>query len=241
MLSRVLAVAASAVLVLSLAACGSDDSATDSTGGSPAGSPSVSPSTGGSGKTCSYPTDPQGAAKPVNPPPSQAAYSGTVKVTMSTSIGSLDLTLDADRAPCTVNSFLSLAKQGYFDNTSCHRLTTAAAGISVLQCGDPTGTGSGTPGYSFNDELTGHEHYGAGVLAMANAGPNTNGSQFFVVYADSSSLDHANNEPPAYTIFGSISPSSLTKVATAAAAGTTTGQPDGAPKIPVNISKVTIG
>jgi peptidyl-prolyl cis-trans isomerase B (cyclophilin B) len=86
------------------------------------------------------------------------------------------------QAPCTTFSFRFLAKRHYFDKTHCHRLTTQ--GIFVLQCGDPTGTGSGGPGYRFNDENLAGATYPAGTVAMANAGPNTNGSQFFFVWKD---------------------------------------------------------
>ena len=98
---------------------------------------------------------------------------------------------------------MSLATQGYFDGTICHRLTTLEeSGIAVIQCGDPSGTGSGGPGYTFADETTGDEKYTAGVIAMANRGPDTNGSQFFIVYDDSPL-------PPDYTVFGSIDDASL--------------------------------
>lgn len=150
--------------------------------------------------------------------------------TISTSVGDLAVTLDADAAPCTVNSFLSLAKQGYFDDTTCHRLTTA--GIFVLQCGDPTATGTGGPGYRFPDELKGTETYEAGVLAMANAGPDTNGSQFFIVYADS-------QLQPDYTVFGHLDEASTGIVADVAADGTANGGADGAPKTPVDIKTVS--
>ena len=96
-----------------------------------------------------------------------------------------------------MKSFLSLVGQKYFDNTTCHRLTVGA-GLQVLQCGDPSGTGSGGPGYSFNDEVFPELKYGRGTLAMANSGANTNGSQFFIVYGDGSGLD------PAYTAFGTV-------------------------------------
>ena len=101
----------------------------------------------------------------------------------------------------------------------------------MLQCGDPTGTGSGGPGYSFDDELTGKETYPAGTLAMANAGPNTNGSQFFLVYADTPL-------PPSYTVFGKMDPAGRRVVARIAAAGTADGGPDGAPKQAVRITSV---
>ena len=128
---------------------------------------------------------------------------------------------------------MSLAEQGYFDATQCHRLTTE--GIFVLQCGDPTGTGTGGPGYSFDDELSGEETYPAGTLAMANAGPNTNGSQFFIVYDDT-------QLPPAYAVFGTVDDASVKIVAGASPrrAPTTAAPADGAPKTPVEIESVTV-
>jgi peptidyl-prolyl cis-trans isomerase B (cyclophilin B) len=98
-------------------------------------------------------------------------------------------------APCTTYSFRFLASRGYFNWTHCHRLTTQ--GIYVLQCGDPTGTGAGGPGYEFNDENLTGATYPAGTVAMANAGPNTNGSQFFFTWKDTSLA-------PAYTPFGTV-------------------------------------
>lgn len=151
---------------------------------------------------------------------------------ISTSIGDITVTLDGDRTPCTVNSFVSLSEQGYYDDTTCHRLTTS--GMFVLQCGDPTATGTGGPGYSYPDELDGSETYEAGTVAMANAGPNTNGSQFFLVYEDTALS-------PDYTVFGHMDEASTALVAEAAAAGTESGLGDGAPKTPVDITSVTIG
>ena len=114
-----------------------------------------------------------GAAKEVEPPPAERPRSAArSRRPWRPRSATSTLTLDADEAPCTVNSFVSLAQQGYFDDTTCHRLTTTKeSGISVLQCGDPTGTGTGGPGYAFDDELSGSETYPAGTLAMANAGP----------------------------------------------------------------------
>ena len=125
-----------------------------------------------------------------------AAYTAT----LNTNCGPITIKLDAAAAPHTVNSFVYLASQHYFDHVTCHRLTTS--GIFVLQCGDPTGTGSGSPGYSFKDEnLTAAAikggTYPAGTVAMANSGANTNGSQFFLVYKDSPL-------PAQYTPFGTI-------------------------------------
>ena len=182
------------------------------------------------GPACAYQTDGRPASKKVDLPPDQAAVSGDVAVSMKTSAGDLEATLDADTTPCTVNSFVSLADQGYFDGTECHRLTTQ--GIFVLQCGDPTATGSGGPGYSFKDELSGEETYGPGTLAMANAGPDTNGSQFFIVYGDSPL-------PPSYTVFGQMDDASLDVVKAIADKGTDGGGPDGAPQEKVEIDSVT--
>ncbi|MEO7234705.1 MAG: peptidylprolyl isomerase [Lapillicoccus sp.] len=208
--------AALSVAAMSLTACGGDDTTAVDSGSAPTVS-------------CSYPTNPAGAAKQVDPPSAKAAKSGDVDVTISTTVGDLEATLGRDATPCTVNSFLSLADQGYFDDTKCHRMTTS--GIFVLQCGDPTGTGSGGPGYSFADELDGTETYGPGTLAMANAGPDTNGSQFFIVYADSPL-------PPSYAVFGHVDDAAVATVEGVAKKGVSGGQGDGAPNEDVTISSV---
>ena len=221
MLRPLAPVAALAVLALSLTACGGDDSSTVAV--DPGSGPTVS---------CDYPSDGTQPAKQVDPPSARAPEKGDVAVTIATTVGDLKATLTRDKTPCTVNSFLSLAEQGYFDDTQCHRMTTA--GIFVLQCGDPTGTGSGGPGYSFPDELDGSETYGAGTLAMANAGPDTNGSQFFIVYADSPL-------PPSYTVFGHVDDAAVATIEDVAKKGVTGGQGDGAPKEDVTIEKVTTG
>ena len=217
--ARLGAALATLVAVSALAGCSGGSSTAKDT------SPTTRAATG---PACIYVSDGRPAAKKVALPPDHAAVSGSEDVMISTSAGDIKATLDADTTPCTVNSFVSLADQGYFDKTPCHRLTTQ--GIYVLQCGDPTGTGSGGPGYSFADELSGHETYGPGVLAMANAGPATNGSQFFIVYADSSVLD------PDYTVFGKVDSAGLEVVTDIAAKGT---GPDGvAPEEKVEISTV---
>jgi peptidyl-prolyl cis-trans isomerase B (cyclophilin B) len=186
---------------------------------------------------CTYKPDGQAARPAQAPPGANVSARGTAPVALATSAGQIDLTLDRDLAPCTVNSFLSLAKQGYFNNTSCHRLTTSP-GLQVLQCGDPTGTGSGGPGYSFADETYPQLTYGRGYLAMANAGPNTNGSQFFMIYGDASALT------PDYTVFGYITPASLPvldKVAKAGDDGSLDPNPGGGkPNMAVTITKVTV-
>jgi peptidyl-prolyl cis-trans isomerase B (cyclophilin B) len=112
-----------------------------------------------------------------------------------TTQGVITVRMLTDKAPCTSFSFRFLASRGYYNNTHCHRLTVQ--GIFVLQCGDPTGTGSGGPGYAFNDENLAGATYPAGTVAMANAGPNTNGSQFFFTWKDTTLA-------PAYTPFGTV-------------------------------------
>jgi peptidyl-prolyl cis-trans isomerase B (cyclophilin B) len=112
-----------------------------------------------------------------------------------TTQGVITVRMRTSQAPCTTFSFRFLASRGYFNQTHCHRLTVQ--GIYVLQCGDPTGTGSGGPGYAFNDENLAGATYPAGTVAMANAGPNTNGSQFFFTWKDTTLA-------PAYTPFGTV-------------------------------------
>ena len=177
------------------------------------------------------------AAKPVELPPTTGVpTTGTVDYVLEMTEGSVTLTLDQGKAPCTVNSFVSLARQGYFDKTRCHRL--ADSGIFVLQCGDPTGTGRGGPGYQFANETDGTESYVRGVVAMANAGPGTNGSQFFLVWDDSTSL----NQTPDYTIFGTMDAASRDVVATMAAEGQDGSNADdgtGRPNNPSEIIRAT--
>nr|WP_232535421.1 peptidylprolyl isomerase [Nocardia terpenica] len=148
---------------------------------------------------------------------------------LQTNCGTIDIALDAAHAPRTVNSFQFLSGQQYFDHTPCHRLTTQ--GLFVLQCGDPTGTGTGGPGYQFPDENLAGATYPTGTVAMANAGPNTNGSQFFLVYSDS-------KLPPNYTPFGHIT-GGLSVLQNIATGGVKDGSPDGAPASPVVLESVT--
>ncbi|MFJ4044328.1 peptidylprolyl isomerase [Microbacterium sp. NPDC089987] len=220
--------ALTAAAALALTGCASNPDAAEPGSAAPAPSSSASEASG----TCSYPASSRPASKDVDAPAADPTETAEVPVTVATGVGELKMTLDAAKTPCTVNNFLSLAEQGYFDGTTCHRLTTD--GIFVLQCGDPSATGTGGPGYSFADELDGSETYEAGTLAMANAGPDTNGSQFFIVYADS-------QLPPNYAVFGHLDEASTAVVADVAAAGTDNGGSDGAPKTPVMIESVTKG
>jgi peptidyl-prolyl cis-trans isomerase B (cyclophilin B) len=161
---------------------------------------------------------------------------------MTTNQGNIGIQLDNAKSPCTVNSFASLAQQNWFNGTACHRLTTSPE-LSVLQCGDPTGSGSGGPGYQFANEYPTNQYqpddpqlqnpvtYPRGTLAMANAGPGTNGSQFFLVYKDS-------QLPPNYTAFGKIDETGLATLDKIAAAGVAGGGPDGKPALDVQVKSI---
>ena len=200
----------------------------------------------GLGENCQYPKSSEAASKPNTPPRSGKVPTDPAKVSasMETDQGNIGLQLDNAKAPCTVNSFASLAQQGYFNGTVCHRLTTGE-GLAVLQCGDPTGQGTGGPGYQFANEYPTDQYqpddpklqepvvYPRGTLAMANAGPGTNGSQFFLVYKDS-------QLPPNYTVFGTIDQTGLATLDKIAAAGTADGGPDGAPKTKVTVKSIQL-
>ena len=168
-------------------------------------------------------------------PTASITESNKAQITFTTNQGEIVIETLPALAPLTVNALAALAQKNYFDNTICHRLTTE--GIFVLQCGDPTGTGTGGPGFNIPDENLPEpieNNYPAGTVAMANAGPGTSGSQFFLVYQDTTL-------GPDYTIWGTIT-SGLEIVQTIASAGVIDGGPDGAPATGVTIesTKVTI-
>ncbi len=190
---------------------------------------SASPKPTGHVTTCTYTPSPP-ASRKVGQPPAKPDLKATYQATIKTNRGDIVVNLANSKAPCTVNSFVYLASKDFFSNTQCHRLTTS--GIFVLQCGDPTGTGSGGPGYKFNDENLKGATYPAASIAMANSGPNTNGSQFFLVYKDTSLQ-------PNYTPFGTIA-AGLGVIQKVAKAGTDSGKSDGRPKEKVVIESVTI-
>jgi peptidyl-prolyl cis-trans isomerase B (cyclophilin B) len=215
----------------------SGDSSSKPNAGVPGGNPSSGGPTASVSTTpttaAAYPCTwtPSGtAAKHVSVPPTTTPpKTGKVDILVNTSQGNMTFQLDRSLAPCAVESFTSLAQQNYFDHTPCHRLTSSSS-LSVVQCGDPTGTGTGGPGYAFGDELSGKENYTRGVLAMANSGPNTNGSQFFIVYKDS-------QLPPSYTIFGKVTGGM--KVIDKVAAKGSTPSGDGKPNLPLTLNTVT--
>ena len=199
------------------------------------------------GANCQYPPSTgEKASKQNNPPRTGKVPTDPpqVSASMTTNQGNIGLQLDNAKSPCTVNSFASLAQQGFFNDTPCHRLTTSE-GLAVLQCGDPTGQGTGGPGYQFDNEYPTNQFqpddpklqepvvYPRGTLAMANAGPGTNGSQFFLVYKDS-------HLPPNYTVFGTIDQTGLATLDKIAAAGTADGSQDGKPKDDVQVKSILL-
>ena len=154
----------------------------------------------------------------------------TYTAVVTTNMGTYSAVLDAAKAPGTVNNFVSLARNKYFDGTTCHR---AIPGF-MIQCGDPTATGSGGPGYKFADELPDSGEYKIGSLAMANSGPNTNGSQFFVI-----SGDQGVSLPPNYTLFGQVTEGLDTTVVALDAAGNPSS--NGVPPLKeIKIESITI-
>jgi peptidyl-prolyl cis-trans isomerase B (cyclophilin B) len=247
---RTLRIATAIVAVaLTLAGCVAREQASDEspTGGftaSPTETESETESADSSSTKgdCGFKTDQSGQEPAVGLPPDDGPATAT-SLTFTTSAGPIAVQLDAGRAPCTVQSMVFLAGKGFFDNTICHRMT-ASAGLKVLQCGDPDGTGAGGPGYVVPDELPtdlpagqggadGSQTviYQRGVVAMANAGPGTTGSQFFLVYGDSTL-------PPNYSVWGTVDAAGLTVLDQIAAGGITPGQngaEDGAPATPVTI------
>ena len=200
----------------------------------------------GLGANCQYPASTEPASKAVSPPRTGRVPTtpATVNATVDTNAGAVGLTLANGMSPCTVNNFVSLAQQGFYDGTRCHRLTTSST-LRVLQCGDPTGLGTGGPGYRFPNEYPTNQYrladpgletpvvYPRGTLAMANGGPGTNGSQFFLVYGDS-------QLPPTYTVFGTVDETGLAVVDKIAAGGVKDGSDDGAPASDATITSVRL-
>jgi peptidyl-prolyl cis-trans isomerase B (cyclophilin B) len=209
----VVAAAVGLVVLGRLVVSGGDTGATPSTSPSASASASerpgtqtgtVQPGTAAEAVAC-------GASKPAaadepkpqfNAPTKVVPDGATVTVTLVTSCGDIVVELDPATAPQTVNSFVFLAKKDYFDGTFFHRLDTS---IDVIQGGDPEGASpgetSGGPGYAIPDELQGGETYGPGTLAMANRGPGTGGSQFFIITGPEG---HNLDGNPAYTVFGTV-------------------------------------
>lgn len=181
---------------------------------------------------CSYPASGT-AAKEVSPPSNLSPLNtGTVDATLVLNGKDVPMTLNRATAPCGVNAFLSLASQGFYNDTNCHRLTKSDQ-LNILQCGDPTGQGNGGPGYSFASETTGSETYPVGTVALANAGPSTTGSQFFIVYG-TTTID------PSYTILGTVTGDGMSVIQDIASQGVQNNRQDGAPVAAATINSVNV-
>ena len=191
--------------------------------------------------TCTYAPDTSGnpSLTDVGTPPDPASTpaSGTVGLLMSTDQGDIPLTLDRAKAPCAAASFAYLASVQFFDGSPCHREVNQPT-FGVLQCGDPTGTGQGGPGYRFYEEATPETTYPRGTIAMANSGqPGSTGSQFFLCFTDT-------QLSPDYTAVGTVDEAGLAVLDQIAAAGNDGSfEPSpggGAPNTPVTLTSVTV-
>lgn len=180
--------------------------------------------------TCDYTATDD--ADGVGLPPADPIAASSATITLDGEAVTVELL--PNEARCTVGSLAHLAAQDYFDGTPCHRVTTSAT-LKVLQCGDPSGTGRGGPGYEFGLENVDDARYPAGTVAMARSAgdPESNGSQFFLVY-DNSEL------PPDYTVFGKIT-DGLDVLTNIAERGTADGSDDGEPAEPVTLDDLVTG
>jgi peptidyl-prolyl cis-trans isomerase B (cyclophilin B) len=241
-----------AVLVVVVAALvitgafSSDGTSSDAAGGSstaaaPTSSAAAATTNADGTISCTYSPDDSGNPnlKDVGTPPSPEATptQGTATLLMSTDQGDLTLTLDRTKAPCAAASFAYLASQKFFDGSPCHREVNQPT-FGVLQCGDPTGTGSGGPSYKFAQEIPAGTTYPRGTIAMANTGqPNSTGSQFFLCFVDT-------QLSPDYTPVGTVDAAGLAvldKIAAAGNNGSFAAQAGGgAPNLPVTIESMTV-
>ena len=230
-----------------LAGCATETGTPTAATGAPVAATTTAAAETGSVVRCDFtatPDQPAPQGHSVGVPRAAVSRTGTATVTLHTNQGDIGITLPRTKAPCTVASFAFLAAAGFYNGSPCHRLT-AADTLKVLQCGDPTGTGTGGPGYTIPDEnptdlpassaSPGADLYARGTVAMANTGqPHTGGSQFFLVYADSAL-------PPQYAVFGTVDAAGLAVLDKVAKAGIQNddGTHDGKPALPVTITTAT--
>ena len=198
----------------------------------------ASPTSAGAPNPCPAPTSaPVPTAKSFAKAPATTLAQGKIwDATVATSCGTIGLELYGDKAPQTVSSFIFLSRNGFYAGSPCHRLTSSST-LKVLQCGDPTGSGTGGPGYGYGVENVPTDGaFPAGTLAMARGGStDSNGSQFFLTYGDTT-LPTAGG---GYSIFGKVT-QGMDVLAKVAAGGTTNGTPDGAPARAISIESITV-
>jgi cyclophilin family peptidyl-prolyl cis-trans isomerase len=239
--AAVVLVVATVLLITGIGSDDTDPAAAEPTPPSSApASSAAAPTTNADGTVaCTYTPDDSGNPdlEDVGTPPNPDATptQGTSTLLMSTDQGDLTLTLDRAKAPCAAASFTYLAQQSFFDGSPCHRLVNQP-GFGVLQCGDPTGSGSGGPSYKYAEEVTPETTYPRGTIAMAKTpAPNTTGSQFFLCFVDT-------ELPPEYTVVGSVDEAGLAVLDKVAAGGIAGVGPegDGAPSTPVTIETMTV-
>ena len=188
--------------------------------------------------TCDSPPDAQSQGKTYpSPPPASLAEDSTWEATIHTTCGDIRVELDGKAAPQTVASFIYLARDSYWNDGPCHRLTTDASGIFVLQCGDPTGSGTVVPPYGFGIENAPADgNFPRGTLAMARGSdPNSNGGQFFLVYKDT----QLPTDGGGYSIFGKVI-AGMDIVDAVAQQGVAEPTGDGAPQQPISILSVEV-
>jgi serine/threonine protein kinase len=199
------------------------------------------------GANCQYPPSPDAATVPVNAPPTGKVSTepAHIAVTLSTNFGDIGIELDNAKAPCTVNSFTSLSRQGFFNRTPCGRLTVSPDGGALL-CGGPDKDGSGGPGYQFVDEYPVNQYppndpalranvvYPRGAVSMADFGPDGNESQFVLYFKDADTT-------PTSTVFGTVDEAGLAVLDKIAAAGVAGNRESGLPNSPVTINSVRLG
>jgi peptidyl-prolyl cis-trans isomerase B (cyclophilin B) len=235
----VLVVVGAAVLITGVLRSDDTEAAADPTT-SDVPTSAAAPSTNADGTvSCTYADDASGNPNlsDVGTPPTPEATpaTGTSSLLMSTDRGDLTLTLDKAKAPCAAASFQYLAQQAFFDGSTCHRLVVQPS-FGVLQCGDPTGTGSGGPSYKYAEEVTEETTYPRGTIAMAKtAAPGTTGSQFFLCFVDT-------QLPPEYTVVGTVDEAGLAVLDAVAAGGIEGAGPegDGPPALPVTIDSLSV-
>jgi peptidyl-prolyl cis-trans isomerase B (cyclophilin B) len=227
-----------AAALLLLAGCSDSDPASGQQSGGDGGSGGGGGSGSGATAGCEWSANDSGNPYliDVETPDDEVPAAGSTDLLMATTLGDLTLTLDQQAAPCAAASLVHLAEVGFFDDSPCHRQVDSA-GLQVLQCGDPTGTGAGGPTYTFPTEVTGSETYPRGTIAMANSGQGFDGSQFFLVWGDS-------QLPPDYTVVGTVDEAGLAVLDVVAANGND-GSMDpspggGAPSVPVTIESMTV-